>query len=147
MFVNIILLTNYVFWRLKPQIKIGKFLKYAKPYTSGVKVWKADYWVPPFSVSLSYTIGSQYGMGSRVCEWLKAGIKSEIVTNSDKPHKSQLWLQIKHRFAPCAQGTEAQSQILVVILITQLPSLAAAACRTEDSNKYQWVRMKNSFYV
>lgn len=49
--------------------------------------------------------------------------------------------------APRAQGTEAQSQIFVVILITQLPPLAAASCNMMDSNKYWCVRMKNYFYI
>lgn len=50
-------------------------------------------------VSFSYTVGEE-GVGSNVYKQRMADLKSEVITNSDKLRKSQMWLQIKYRSPP-----------------------------------------------
>lgn len=88
MLVNIRPLINYIFWRVKPQWKLGKFLKYPKPCTSVVKVWRL-----PAHFLFNFIFLHHWRLG----KWLMAELTSEVVTNSDKLHKSQLWLQIKYQ--------------------------------------------------
>lgn len=92
MLANIRPLINYVLWRVKPQLKLEKFPKYPKPCTSEVKVWRLPA-QSPFNFNFIFLHHWRLG------KWLMAELTSEVVTNSDKLHKSQLWLQIKHQLS------------------------------------------------
>lgn len=65
MLVSITPLTNDVFWWVKPQWKISKFLTYSEACTIRVKVWRGDYQVTLFSGSSSHSIGESVRNGQQ----------------------------------------------------------------------------------
>lgn len=134
MLANIRPLINYVFWRVKSQLKFGKFLKYPKPCTSVVKVWRLP------AHSLFNFIFLHYW---RLGKWLMAELTSEVVVTSST--NLSCGCKSNTNCPMCTGHRSPVTNLCSHLLITQLSPLAVASCNMKDSNKYQWVRTKNYF--